>query len=156
MCGENSIGRATVERILKSFGFSLAMFLVWEAMTAPRAWSVVRNFEWLESCWVLYNATIAVLFLIRYRPTVVSLNPLHWAVALVTSFSGFFFRRSLGAPGLSQAMVADGLIVIGLALGTAAAIALGRRYDFLPALRGVQSRWLYALVRPGLRRGHAA
>ena len=39
------------------------------------------------------------------------------------------------------------LIVIGLALGTASAIALGRSYDFLPALRGVQSRWLYGLVR---------
>jgi protein-S-isoprenylcysteine O-methyltransferase Ste14 len=139
--------RALAERVLKSRGLSVALCLLWGGLTAHRARSLIGHFDWLESCWVLYNAVIAILFLIRTRPTVVSLHPLHWLVALVTSFSGLFFGRSLEAPGPSQLIAADTLIALGLALGVATAIMLGRSYDFLPALRGVQTGWLYAFVR---------
>ncbi len=64
--------------MLKSFGFSVALFLFWGGFTVPRALSVARRFEWLEFGWVVYSALIAVLFLIRSRPAVVSLDPLHW------------------------------------------------------------------------------
>ncbi len=139
--------RAMAERVLKSRGFSIALFALWGGLTAHRAGSLARHFDWLESGWVLYNALIAILFLIRSRPTVVSLHPLHWLVALVTSFSGLFFGRSLQVPASSQVMAANILIVFGLFLGIATAIMLGRSYDFLPALRGVQSDWLYAFIR---------
>lgn len=147
MSEELNKSRAVAERVLKSRGFSLALFLLWGGLTAHRAGSLAKHFDWLELGWVLYNAIIAVLFLIRSRPTVVSLHPLHWLVALVTSFSGLLFGRSLEMPGALQVISARTLIVSGLVLGIATAIMLGRSYDFLPALRGVQSGWLYAFVR---------
>ncbi len=135
------------ERIVKSFAFSVALFLLWGGLTLPKAWTHFSGFDRLESFWVVYNGTIAILFLVRSRPSVVSLHPLHWLVALLTSFSGLFFRRAAGEPGPLQAGLADAWILSGLALGTAAAAMLGRSYDFVPALRGVQTGWLYVVVR---------
>jgi protein-S-isoprenylcysteine O-methyltransferase Ste14 len=136
-----------IERVLKSFGFSVALFIVWSALTAAKARSLFTRFDWLECGWVFYNAIIAILFLIRMRPSVVTMNPLHWLVALVTSFSGLFFNKGDLSAEPSQVVVADALILCGLALGAATAWQLGRSYDFLPALRGVQTSWLYGVVR---------
>lgn len=139
-------GNPSIERIVKSFGFSVALFLLWGALTVSKARSLFERFEWLECAWLLYNATLAILFLIRTRPSVVSLNPLHWLVALLTSFSGLFFRRAdtlaIALPGIALALTVSGLM-----LSFAAALGLGRSYDFLPALRGLQTRWVYRFVR---------
>jgi protein-S-isoprenylcysteine O-methyltransferase Ste14 len=100
----------------------------------------------MEAVWFLYNATIAVLFLVRTKPTAVSLDPLHWLVALLASFSGLFFEtRSAGIPGAGR--IGDGLILLGVFGSGSAAIALRRSYDFLPAVRGVTTDWLYRYVR---------
>jgi protein-S-isoprenylcysteine O-methyltransferase Ste14 len=43
--------------------------------------------------------------------------------------------------------LAEVLIGLAIALGIWSALLLGRSYDFLPALRGVRTEWLYQIVR---------
>lgn len=138
--------RAIAERVVSSFGFSVFCFVVWGGMTAMRARGLAGHVSFMEVVWLVYGAALAVLFLVRTRPAVVDLNPGHWLVALLTSFSGLFFEtRSNGIAGLTPAC--DALILVGLALSAASAMSLNRNYDFLPALRGVSTGWLYRLVR---------
>ena len=140
------LGRDGIEKAVGSFGFSVLCFLVWGSLTVSRARSLPQHFSWMEVAWLVYCATIAALFLVRSKPTTVSLNPLHWAVALFACFSGFLFEKeSGGIPGAG--LVGDGLILLGLAGSFGTAIALRRSYDFLPALRGVSTDWLYRFVR---------
>jgi protein-S-isoprenylcysteine O-methyltransferase Ste14 len=136
-----------IDRILKSFGFSLFLFLVWGTITVRKAIPLLERFTWFECLWLFYNASISILFLIRSRPSVVSRNPWHWLVALMTSFSGLFFiKYDLEILPL-WLKASDGLIFVGLFVGGVSAVTLGRSYDFLPALRGVQTQWLYEIIR---------
>ncbi len=134
------------ERTVSSFGFSLFCFVVWGGLTALRARGLPSQFSWMEVIWLVYSGTIAVLFLARTKPTQVSLNPVHWVVALLASFSGLFFEKQ--SAGLARAeIVADALILLGLLVSGISALALRRSYDFLPALRGVTTGWSFRLVR---------
>ena len=138
--------RDLIERTVSGFGFSVFCFLIWGGLTGLRARHLVSNFSWMEVVWLVYVATFAVLFLVRSRPKAVSLNPLHWLVALLVSFSGLFFEKeSAGIAGTEA--VANGLILLGLAGSGTAALALRRSYDFLPALRGVTTDWLFRFIR---------
>ncbi len=119
---------ASVERIVKSFAFSVILAVVSAVMTWKHVRLLTALFSWLEFLWLLYNGTITLLFLIRETPKRVSLNPLHWLVAMVTSFSGLFFARS-AAPMASAANRATGIMAAGVVLGLLAAIHLGRSYD---------------------------
>lgn len=140
------VARDRIREGVSSLAFSALCFVVWGALTGLRAHNLGRDFSWMELAWVVYNSTIAVLFLVRTRPTAVSLNPIHWLVALLTSFSGLFFeQKSAGIVPLRA--VADILILLGLVGSGTAALALRRSYDFLPALRGVTTDWLFRFVR---------
>ena len=138
--------RDRIERTISGIGFSVLCFLIWGGLTGLRARNLFSGLSWMEVVWLVYNATIAVLFLVRSRPTAVSLNPLHWLVALLASFSGLFFEKeSAGITGAEA--VANGFILLGLAGSGTAALALRRSYDFLPALRGVTTDWLFRFIR---------
>ena len=138
--------RDLIERTVSGFGFSVLCFLIWGGLTGLRAERLLASFSWMEVVWFVYIATFAVLFLVRSRPTAVSLNPRHWLVALLASCSGLFLTTgSAGIAGTDA--VANGLILLGLAGSGTAALALRRSYDFLPALRGVTTDWLFRFVR---------
>lgn len=138
--------RQVAERVVKSFGFSVFCCAVWCVLSTSHVRALLHQFEWMELIWLVYNATLAMLFLVRTRPSVVSLNPVHWVVALLTSFAGLFFERN--AEGIAGGIpLGNGLILLGLAISGSSALALGRSYDFLPALRGVTTGWLYACIR---------
>jgi protein-S-isoprenylcysteine O-methyltransferase Ste14 len=136
-----------VERVLKSFAFSVALFVVWGWVAYRKAKGLVSHFDAVELAWCVYNAAISVLFLVRTRPSVVSTDPVHWVVALITSFSGYFFQTYSSRQDSALTRTANGLIGAGLLLGIFTAVSLGRSYDFLPALRGVQTGWAYSAVR---------
>ncbi len=138
--------RDLIERTVSGLGFSVFCFLIWGGLTALRARRLVADFSWMEVVWLVYIATFAVLFLVRSRPTAVSLNPLHWLVALLASFLGLFFAKGSAGIGGTEA-VAHGLILFWLAGSGTAALALRRSYDFLPALRGVTTDWLFRFIR---------
>lgn len=75
------------------------------------------------------------------------MNLIHWTVALITSFSGFFFVREGTNSNPILLFTADALILFAIFLGIVAALILGRSYDFLPALRHVKTELAYQLVR---------
>ncbi len=136
-----------LERVLKSFAFSVAMFLLWGTLTAIRGRSLLLDFDRMELLWVVYNAVLCILFLIRSKPSVVSTNPIHWAIALITAFSGLLFERHRVHLGLPYGITAHSFILIGIACGGAALLMLGRSYDLFPALRRIKTRWFYGWVR---------
>jgi protein-S-isoprenylcysteine O-methyltransferase Ste14 len=68
-------------------------------------------------------------------------------VALITSFSGFFFSRVDTNENPLLSLTADTLIIFAVFLGIVTALILGRSYDFLPALRYVKTKFVYQFVR---------
>jgi protein-S-isoprenylcysteine O-methyltransferase Ste14 len=141
-----------VERFLKSFALSVLLCLVCAWFTFENARALAERFDLTEAMWLLYNAIVAGLFLIRSTPSAVDTNPWHWAVALVTSFSGFAFS----AKGAALSLAADGLIWSAIALSAFVAVTLGRSYDFLPALRNVRTTSIYRIVRHPMYTGSMA
>jgi hypothetical protein len=71
------------------------------------------------------------------------MNLIHWMVALITSFSGFFFFRADTSDNSLLSFTADTLIIFAIFLGIVTAFILGRSYDFLPALRYVKTNLVY-------------
>ena len=136
-----------IEWFLKSAGFGVLLFLVWGAFSLRNGMRLSREFTFIGALWFIYNVTISLLFLIRTRPIAVSMNPVHWVVGLVTSFSGFLFSPQMTTNNAAVMASADSLIVAAILLGIATALTLGRSYDFLPALRGVKTGGVYRIVR---------
>ena len=141
------IKNTTIESFLKSFTFSLLLCLFWGSFTLIHTRALLKGFDYTELLWLIYNVTISLLFLIRVKPSVVSMNLIHWTVALITSFSGFFFSRTGANHNSVLLFVVDSLIIFAVFLGIMTAFILGRSYDFLPALRHVKTQYLYKIVR---------
>ena len=141
------IKNTKIESFLKSFAFSFLLFLFWGFFCVTGIQSLLKGFDFIQSLWLIYNITISLLFLIRVRATVVSMNPIHWIVALTASFSGFFFSRTGTDHNFILSFTADSFIIIAVFLGIITAFILGRSYDFLPALRDVKTEYLYKIVR---------
>lgn len=135
-----------VERFPKSFGWSAILFAIWGCFALGKGLSLRNAFSLTQLLWVIYNALIVLYLLVRSRPSVVSMNPLHWIVALVTCFSGFFLVRSeTSNPVLLH--IARPIICISVAVAIATTLMLGRSYDILPALRSLKTNYLYGVVR---------
>jgi len=140
------IRNTKVEAFLKSRAFSILLCLFWGYLTFVSSQDLLESFNHTELMWLIYNVTISFLFLVRTRPSVVSMNVVHWAIALITSFSGFFFEQGAGwTPILS--LSGDILISFAILLGIITATVLGRSYDFLPALRLAKTKYVYQFVR---------
>ena len=140
------IKNCTIESFLKSRNFSFLLCLFWGYFTFIHTRSLLKGFDLTELLWLAYNVTISLLFLIRVRPSVVSMNIIHWATALITSFSGFFFMEGANSKPIIL-LTSEVLIVFAILLGIVTAIILERSYDFLPALRHVKTRYVYQIVR---------
>lgn len=140
------IKNRTIESFLKSRNFSFLLCLFWGYFTFIHIQALLKGFEFIELLWLIYNVIISFLFLIRVSPSVVSMNPFHWAVALITSFSGFFFMVGADSKPILL-LTAEVLIVFAILLGIVTAIILDRSYDFLPALRHVKTKCVYQIVR---------
>jgi protein-S-isoprenylcysteine O-methyltransferase Ste14 len=141
------IQNTAILSFLKSATFSVLLCLYCGSFAAIRACSLMEDFELSELLRLIYNVTMSLFFLIRVRPAVVSMNLIHWAVALITSFAGFLFFRE-GANSIPILLCAgDVLILIGTFLGIMATLILGRSMGLLPAVRDVRTKYLYRIVR---------
>jgi protein-S-isoprenylcysteine O-methyltransferase Ste14 len=138
---------AALDSFFRSFAFSVLLSLSCAILAAPHAWALLHGFDAFELLHLTYNLAVAILFLIRTRPSLVSLNPLHWTVALLTSFSGFFFIRQGSNPHTVLLWTGDGLIGASILFSLVAALTLGRSFDLFPALRRVKTRYVYQVVR---------
>ena len=75
------------------------------------------------------------------------MNPIHWIVALITCFAGFFFQMNDANNSHILTSVANGIISVSFAMVVITTFVLGRSIDFLPALRCVKTGLVYQLVR---------
>ncbi len=138
---------AVIESFLRSFAFSVLLSLSCVALAAPHAWVLLKGFDVFELLHLAYNLTVAFLFLTRTRPSLVSMRLVHWTVALLTSFSGFFFVRTGVNPYTLLLLAGDSLIGAAVLFSFAAALVLGRSFDLFPALRRVKTQYVYQIVR---------
>jgi protein-S-isoprenylcysteine O-methyltransferase Ste14 len=136
-----------IESFLRSFACSAMLSLSCAVLAAPHAWALLHGFDVFELLHLAYNVTVAFFLLIRTQPSVVSMNLLHWIVAVVTSISGFFFVRNGSGSDTVLIFVGDGLIGISVFFSLVAAVVLGRSFDVLPALRPIKTRCVYQIVR---------
>jgi len=141
------IRNATLDSFLKSLPLSVLLSLGCAMLAAPHARALLSGFDAFELLHLAYNLTVALCFLIRSRPSAVSLDPLHWTVALLTSFSGFFFTKNKLSPHPLLLLTGDTLIGASILFSFVAALVLGRSFDIFPALRRVKTRYVYQIVR---------
>lgn len=141
------IRNPTIESFLKGRAFSALLCLYCAFFAFMRTRMLLERFDLFELLHLVFNVTFAALFLTRVRAVVVSMNITHWTVALVTSFSGFFFVREAASPGRGVLLAGDVLMIFAGLVQMAAALTLGRSLGFLPALRRVKTEYVYGIVR---------
>ncbi len=136
-----------VEWFLKSWVFSvlLCAYCVYFGYIHTR--NLLADFDWFELLHLVFNVTMAALFLTRTRAVAVSMNPVHWIVAVVTSFSGFLFLKEGVNSVRALELTADVLMIVAAVFTYGAALALGRSFGFLPGLRRVKTAMVYRAVR---------
>lgn len=100
---------------------------------------------------VALEAVSVVFILIRRRAISVSEKPLDWALAVLGTVAALLI--SPGGESIGRD-VATALIAVGTALSFGAKASLNRRFGMVPANRGVQAGWAYALVRHPMYLGY--
>lgn len=128
---------------------NLALFAVLAVAIAVDLRDVWREdrLGYVEVSFAVQNVVMLAFILLRRPHQAVSRNPLHQAVALAAFGSGVLF---LGAPetGGPAAQTASAVIVFAAnVLGLATILNLGRSFGILIALRKVETRYLYRVVR---------
>jgi protein-S-isoprenylcysteine O-methyltransferase Ste14 len=73
-------------------------------------------------------------------------NSFRWGVCILSFFSGLFFIKSLPMQE-SIVAVAEVINSIGIVVGIAAFVSLGRSFGIVPAVRKVKTRGIYRIVR---------
>lgn len=136
-----------VEWFLKGRLFSVLLCAYCVFFAYVRTQNLLGDFDWFELLHLIFNVTMAGLFLTRTRPVAVSMNPVHWIVAVVTSFSGFLFLKEGVNSVRAAELTADGLMIVAAVFTYGSALALGRSMGFLPGLRRIKTAMVYRVVR---------
>ncbi len=136
-----------IELFLKSRIFSFLLCFYPGILAYGHMCSLLRDFTMFEFLWLIHNLLIVALFLIRVRPSIVSMNPLHWIVALVTSFSGFFFLKEKTEYIHIPTLLTNSLMFFSFFVHITSSLILGKSFDFLPALRHIKTKFLYQFIR---------
>ena len=129
--------------------FNVWLFAVFAGAMAVDFRKVWREdrLDYVEVSFVVQNLVLLAFILLRRPHRAVNANPLHQAVALAAFSSGVLF---VGAPttGGPTAHAASAAIVFAAnVLGLATVLNLGRSFGILIALRKVETRFLYRVVR---------
>jgi len=129
--------------------FNLGLFGFFAAVMGRETYAVWAEgrLDYVELSFAVQNAVMVALILLRRPHQAVDRNPLRQALALTAFLSGVFF---MGEPptGGATAVLVSGLIVFAAnVLGLATLVNLGRSFGILIALRKVETRFLYSLIR---------
>jgi protein-S-isoprenylcysteine O-methyltransferase Ste14 len=111
-----------------------------------------RSHELASILVVINNGTMVFFILFRRRASAISLDPLDWALALIGTFGGMLMRPG-GSPLIPQAAAAV-LVLDGFAIELAAKLSLNRSFGIAPAIRGIQARWAYRVIRHPMYLGY--
>lgn len=92
---------------------------------------------------LLRNTALTVMFLVR-RPALKSSRSVkEWAVAIASTFGGYFFS---GGSMVTEGVALPIMVIAGV-LMTASITALGRSFGIVPANRGIKTEGPYRIVR---------
>jgi protein-S-isoprenylcysteine O-methyltransferase Ste14/uncharacterized membrane protein (UPF0127 family) len=94
---------------------------------------------------VVQEGILLALFLTRRRPLVSSTRPFDWTVGMLGMFLPLLFRPA-AEPG-ALLWLGRPIQILGVVLGSVAALCLGRSIGIVAANRGVQAGGLYRVVR---------
>lgn len=111
-------------------------------------WTVENRKGWPLMALVLSSLAQNLLIILRRKPERISMNPLHWLIALFACYWWLIFG---GFSNQGQALVpknvTDVLSTIGLVLVLGAKLSLWRSFGIVPAKRQLQTTGLYSVVR---------
>ena len=141
------IKNTKIEWFLKSFAFSFILFGYVGFFAVRHTQSLLNEFDFIELLRIIYSVSASLFFLIRIKPSIVSMNPVHWAVPLITSFSALFFIRQSPTNSSVLLYAANGFVILAHILGIPAILTLGRSFGFFPALRKVKTKYIYQIIR---------
>lgn len=129
--------------------FNLALFLLFAATLVfenRKVWLAGR-LGFVEISFAVQNAVMVALILLRRPHRAISTNPLHQALALAAFLSGALFAGAPASGGPGAALASTVITLAANVLGLATLLNLGRSFGILIALRRVETRFLYAIVR---------
>ena len=121
------------------------------------AWRILGEFQrsgyWLLLAVLAGEVVIVALVLVARRPQRVEITP---RTLLFTNAATFYFLFVSVRPGaqILPPVVPGVLVLFGIAFQIAAKLTLGRRFGLLPALRGIEVRGPYRLVRHPIYAGY--
>ncbi|MHC4215252.1 MAG: methyltransferase family protein [Planctomycetota bacterium] len=141
------IKNTKIEWFLKSFVFSFILFAYVGFSAVKHTQSLLNEFDYIELLRIIYSVSASLFFLIRIKPSIVSMNPVHWVIALITSFSALFFIRESPTNSSILLYAANVFVVLAHILGIPAILTLGRSFGFFPALRKVKTKYIYQIIR---------
>lgn len=121
----------------------LATLLVGDAVGK---WQKGR-FDYVEASFAI-QSTIALAFILLRRPAqTVDPDVRHQLIALVAFCSAAWFSTDPRTENPSLLMAARAVMVVANILGLLTILNLGKSFGILIALRRVETRWLYSIIR---------
>ncbi len=135
------VGPDLRERMLNMIWASCTMYLAVDSLKVAVETAHVQGFIFFS-----IHLLVALLFLIRHRQLKRSSYFLGYAVAIASTFYVYLFEFDSSA---SQGLVFAGEFVgiVGSVFALASILSLGKCFGVLPNLRGVQTKYLYSIIR---------
>jgi protein-S-isoprenylcysteine O-methyltransferase Ste14 len=122
---------------------SLAALLVWDA----RAHWLRHGFDYVQVSFVAQTVLMLLMILARAPQRAIDVDLRHQAVALAAFASAALFAEEPATTRAGQHAAAVAVMVTANVLGALTILNLGRAFGILVALRRVETRGLYRLVR---------
>ncbi len=118
----------------------------WVASQMVGKWQA-GNMGAVEITFAVQNIIFVSLFLLRRQHTGLDRNLLHQAVAVIAFFSGLAFMGQPTTAMHTGQMLSKGVTLAAIVLSILTLINLGRSFGVLIAVRKIETRGLYSVVR---------
>jgi protein-S-isoprenylcysteine O-methyltransferase Ste14 len=112
-------------------------------------WKTINEnrLDFIEAVFVIHTAIVCLCFLLRTPARAIQTSLAHQAVAVCAFYSGVFFIEPLSRESSFLLDLSWWIIFLGMVLGIAALVQLGKSFGVLIALRRVRTAGLYSLIR---------
>ena len=116
---------------------------------AWQAWQVFdeRRLDFIEGVFIAHTVILCLCFLLRTPAHAIQTKIGHQAIALCAFYSGMLFMGSASTQSPFLLQCSRMMLLVGMLLGIAALIQLGRSFGVLIAARQVRTTGLYGWIR---------
>ena len=129
------------ERALNTCWAAFTIFFAFDSLQIAVETSNVQAFIFFS-----IHLLVALLFLIRYRQLKRSSYLTSYAVAIASTYYVYLFKFDSPAPP-NFVLAGEITTLVGSVLSFVSILSIGRYFGVLPNLRGVQTKYLYSLIR---------